>query len=216
MHVLGLDAALGACSAALLDDETVLAVETTAAARGHSALLPPLAAAVLDSLTGRLDLVAVTIGPGGFTGLRAALALAHGIALGRGAEICGVTLGEALGAALPDGFEAALWVAIAQPDQRVFLEREGGGEIFDLAMLPEAAGRVVLAGDAAERVMACLAARGDDARLAAERLPSGRLAGLAAYRRRRAGLPLRPAMPFYAGVPRTRLGPAPRPPPGTP
>ena len=213
MRILGLDAALGACSAALLEDEAVLAAESVVAARGHAALLPPRAAAVLGAAEGRLDLVAVTIGPGGFTGIRAALALAHGIALGRGAEICGVTLREALAEALPAAPGAALWVAIAQPGACVFLERAGASGGFSLATLPETGGPVVLAGDAARTVMERLMARGDEARLATERLPSARLAALAAWRRWQAGLLPRPALPFYAAPPATRLGPASRPPP---
>ena len=49
----------------------------------------------------RLDLIAVTVGPGSFTGIRAGLALAHGIALAAGVPIVGVTVGEALADSLP-------------------------------------------------------------------------------------------------------------------
>ena len=50
---------------------------------------------------GGCDAVAVTVGPGGFTGLRAAIALARGFALGWGVPCLGVTLGEAFAASLP-------------------------------------------------------------------------------------------------------------------
>ena len=49
-----------------------------------------------------LDAVAAVVGPGGFTGIRAALALAEGIGLGAGIPVIGVTTGEALAAAVPD------------------------------------------------------------------------------------------------------------------
>lgn len=86
MRVLAIDTALGACSAAVLDTEqgAVTASESIPMVRGHAEALMPLLARVMDQARlefGALDRIAVTVGPGSFTGLRVGISAARGIAL---------------------------------------------------------------------------------------------------------------------------------------
>ena len=202
MLILALDAALARCSAALWQDGEILAERSAATGRGHAALLPPMAQQVLS---GRIDAVAVTIGPGSFTGLRAAIALAQGLAAGAGVPVLGVTVAEALAEQVGPLVGRALWVAIDSRRGRVFLDRDGVPVPTALEALPPAAGPVAVAGDAAGPVAARLAARGGDVMLADARLPRARdVAAVAA--RQLAGLsPRREAQPLYVDPPEAKL-----------
>jgi len=84
MKLLALDAATEACSAALLVGES-MAERHEVIGRGHADRLLPMADELLRAanLTPRdLDAVAFGRGPGGFTGIRIAAALAQGLAAG--------------------------------------------------------------------------------------------------------------------------------------
>jgi tRNA threonylcarbamoyladenosine biosynthesis protein TsaB len=86
MRVLAIDTALAACSAAVLDTEFggVVASESLPMIRGHAEALMPMLQRVMDKagLTfSDIHRVAVTTGPGSFTGLRVGIAAARGIAL---------------------------------------------------------------------------------------------------------------------------------------
>ena len=85
MRVLAIDTALEACAAAVLDTERGgLANESLPMVRGHAEALMPLVARVMTQANAQfadLDRIAVTIGPGSFTGLRVGIAAARGISL---------------------------------------------------------------------------------------------------------------------------------------
>jgi tRNA threonylcarbamoyladenosine biosynthesis protein TsaB len=86
MRVLAIDTALAACSAAVLDTEYggIVASESLPMTRGHAEALMLLIKRVMDEtglMFSGIDRVAVTIGPGSFTGLRVGIAAARGIAL---------------------------------------------------------------------------------------------------------------------------------------
>jgi tRNA threonylcarbamoyladenosine biosynthesis protein TsaB len=214
MRILALDAALARCSAAVVVDGEVLAGRQQDVARGHAALLPTLAQAVLAEAAvapPQLDLIAVTVGPGSFTGLRAGLALAHGIALAAGVPLVGVSVGEALAEALPHLGQRTLWCAIDSRRHRIFLERGGAVAALALDDLPQPEGPIAVAGDAAIAVAARLAARDVDVMLTDARLPLARHIALVGARRLAGAVPPRTAQPIYVDPPEARLPQAPVP-----
>ena len=106
MLVMGLDTALQRCSVAILRGNEVLADESAAMERGHAEHLAPMAAAALTKAAVAirdLDRVGVVVGPGGFTGVRVALAFARGLGVGTGLAVVGVTSLAALAAGAGSG-----------------------------------------------------------------------------------------------------------------
>jgi tRNA threonylcarbamoyl adenosine modification protein YeaZ len=96
MRVLAIDTALAACSAAVLDTEraAVTAHESLPMQRGHAEALMPLVKRVMERAATSfeaLDRIAVTTGPGSFTGLRVGIAAARGIALAASKPAVGIT-----------------------------------------------------------------------------------------------------------------------------
>jgi tRNA threonylcarbamoyl adenosine modification protein YeaZ len=224
MLILALDAALARCAVCLVRDGEPLRQRIADGARGHAARLAPMADAVLAEAgvaATSLDAIAVTVGPGSFTGLRAALALGHGIALAAGCEIVGVTVGEAMAEAFPAPGARKLWTAIDSRRGRAFLDRgpDGTGAdriaacdlaasdlaASDLAAWARPEGPVAIAGDAAIAVAATLAAADHDVALTDLRLPLPHHIARAAARRLAGALPPRPAQPLYIDPPEARL-----------
>ncbi len=102
MKILAVDTALGACSIALLDNDTVVAHRWTAMARGHAEALAPMVAQGLRQagLTfSDIDKLAVTTGPGTFTGQRVGLAFMRGLRLALDRPLVGITTLDAMAAA---------------------------------------------------------------------------------------------------------------------
>ncbi|MDR3538909.1 MAG: tRNA (adenosine(37)-N6)-threonylcarbamoyltransferase complex dimerization subunit type 1 TsaB [Acetobacteraceae bacterium] len=175
MRVLGLDAALGHCSAAVVDDGMLRGSCTVAIRQGQPAALPAVVQAAFDAASmvpSELDLIAVTIGPGSFTGIRSGLAFAHGLAVGLGIPVVGVTVGQALAVAARPGPQRALWSVVDNRRGQIFLERDGQVATVSLQALPQPAGPVAISGDAAIEVAARLAAQGHDVLLTDRRVPT--------------------------------------------
>jgi len=96
MLILAIDTALDACAAGVLDTDAgkLIGQESEAMKRGHAEALMPLIARVMKAsgiAFAGLDRIAVTTGPGSFTGLRVGLSAARGIALAANKPVAGVT-----------------------------------------------------------------------------------------------------------------------------
>jgi tRNA threonylcarbamoyladenosine biosynthesis protein TsaB len=96
MLILAIDTALDACAACVLDTDAakVIAQESQAMKRGHAEALMPLIARVIRQAGiafAALDRIAVTTGPGSFTGLRVGLSAARGIALAANKPVVGLS-----------------------------------------------------------------------------------------------------------------------------
>jgi len=105
MRVLAIDTALDACAAAVLDTSHggITAHETLAMTRGHAEALMPLIARVMDAAAiafADLDRIAVTTGPGSFTGLRVGISACRAIALATGKPAIGLSTLAGLAAPL--------------------------------------------------------------------------------------------------------------------
>ncbi|MGE0417552.1 MAG: tRNA (adenosine(37)-N6)-threonylcarbamoyltransferase complex dimerization subunit type 1 TsaB [Acetobacteraceae bacterium] len=208
MRILALDSSLTRCTAAVVVDSVLVAGQQADATRGQAAMLPVMVEAVLAQAglaAIDLELVAVTVGPGSFTGIRAGLALAHGIGLGVGCPVVGVTVAEALASSLPHLGRRILWTAIDSRRGRIFLDRGAGPVPCALDALPSAPQPVAVAGDAAIEVSARLAARGANVMLTDARMPLGRHVALVAERRLAGALPPLLAQPLYVDPPAARL-----------
>jgi tRNA threonylcarbamoyladenosine biosynthesis protein TsaB len=90
--LLAVDTALGACSAAVTQGDCVLASRHVAMARGHAEALAPMVEAVMAGLSfDKLGKLAVTTGPGTFTGQRVGLAFMRGLRVALQKPLIGVT-----------------------------------------------------------------------------------------------------------------------------
>jgi len=161
--VLGLDTATWTAAVGVVRDQVVLAEDVEPASRSHVASLPALVERVLARAglaIGDVEGLAISIGPGSFTGLRIGLGLAKGLAFAGGVPLAAVSTLEALAAvsgaapgetvcAALDARKREVYGALFRVDDDGSLRRLGP----DVALAPEAlAARLppgaVLVGDA--------------------------------------------------------------------
>ena len=105
MRILAIDTALNACSVAVLEagESAPLAFASVAMEKGHAEALMPILKKLMDGLDGgfpSLARVAVTIGPGSFTGIRVGLSAARAIGLALKVPVIGVSTLSAYAAPL--------------------------------------------------------------------------------------------------------------------
>ncbi len=97
--VLGIDTATRTASVGLLDGDTLVAERSLPGSRSLATVVLPMVQEVLDA-AGRslaeVELIAVSLGPGSFTGLRIGLSVVKGFALTTGCDVVGVPTLHAL------------------------------------------------------------------------------------------------------------------------
>ncbi len=102
MRILALDSATSACSVAVFCDDEVIAHGYEEMSRGQAETLIPMVADAMSAaglVFDALDAIAVTMGPGAFTGVRIGLSTAQSLALAADKPLVGVTTLEAVFAA---------------------------------------------------------------------------------------------------------------------
>jgi tRNA threonylcarbamoyladenosine biosynthesis protein TsaB len=132
--ILAFDTSSAACTAALFDETgACFAKADELIGRGHAERLVPMIAELMAGR--RADKILVGVGPGSFTGIRVAIAAAHGLAIGWGAEFEGIS-SLALLAAGADGEVAA---AVAGGHGELFVQQFNAGQpTSDVLNLPPA------------------------------------------------------------------------------
>jgi tRNA threonylcarbamoyladenosine biosynthesis protein TsaB len=186
MTVLAFDCAVSGMDVAVVRDGVRLAGRTEEGRDQAAGLLPAIAAVLAEAGIDRraLSLLAVTIGPGSFTGVRVGLAAARGLAVGLGVPLAGIsTTAVLLAQAKADGRRA-----LAAVDSRLgdwFCAMSEGDSAPFVASVATLATRLdgrpcLVIGSGADRLASELAGAGIDA-IAREAVPdAAELARLAA------------------------------------
>lgn len=155
--ILAFDTSSAACTAALFDDGHCIARADEAIGRGHAERLVPM----LDELLAgrRPDRILVGVGPGSFTGIRVAIAAAHGLAIGWDCQVAGLSSLALLAA----GVQRAVAVAVAGGHGELFVQQ------FDVRLQPLSELRNAPPADAAALISAPLVIGSGAAALVAAR-----------------------------------------------
>lgn len=197
-RALAIDTCFARCAVALAEQREaidVVACEAQGMTRGHAAMLTPMIEKALRAAAwspSDIDLLAVTIGPGSFTGVRIGVAMARGLAMTLGIPVAGIATTDALRLGTTDADRADADAVI------VVAIESGRGDYF--MALPDASPfaataqalatrladrRAILVGDGAQRLARELRALGvraepgaspssiDPARLARHALAAG-------------------------------------------
>jgi len=208
LKLLAVETALGACSVAILDDKKILAHRFEEMARGHAEALAPMVDKTMRKAGvafAALDRLAVTTGPGTFTGQRVGLAFMRGLRVAIKKPLIGITTLEAMAAAT----EAKRVASIhdAKRDEAYLLQWENGETVLAPAVMPfaeavartRAFGPCALAGTGAP---AAAAALGNGFTLTNIRQPDALWVGRLAMAR---VAPEGPPAPLYLRAPDAKL-----------
>ena len=171
MKILAIDTALSNCSTAIWDDGEVLATNSFELSKGHVEVLLPMIKNLVAKTGTKftdLDMIAVTIGPGSFTGMRTGLSAAHGLGLALNIPVHGVTTLEAVAFSVfsqcnKGAINMPLFVVLETKRADLYFQQFTAGGLPQsepIAVLPEAVIRLLpnspiwVAGDACNRFLA--------------------------------------------------------------
>ena len=211
MKILALDTCLSACSVAVWENGRTLAAASEVMSRGHQERLAPMTQQIMAQAGcafGDLDRIAVTVGPGSFTGLRVGLAFAKGLALALDIPCVGIGALEALAAS--EGSAGFVAAAVDAKRGQVWLQAfiDGSPAMAPDALAPEVAaarlaelwtgGPATLVGSACDQLAGVISSARISARLAPDPAAIARIAV-------RMRPPYPPPRPLYLRAPDARL-----------
>lgn len=221
MKILAIDTATTSCSVAVRAKGLTVAYDFEPMVRGQSEALIPMVLSVVSKTELNLedlDLIAVTRGPGAFTGLRIGLAAARGLALASAIPCCGITTTETIAEAARQTEKAPLSHLVALDSKRSDLYIQafdpdgkslGGAKAVAVETLSDyigglaLSGPVCVVGDAAERALAYLP--DSYLRSAAPDFPDARYVAALADQMVASGGPLPEPSPLYLRPPDAAL-----------
>lgn len=139
--LLAVDTAVGACSAALLEGDRIRAHIFEPMERGHAERLAPMVDEAMKAASAdfkNLERLAVTTGPGTFTGQRVGLAFMRGLRLALQIPLIGVTTLEAMAAAAmaETGQTRASAIHDARREEAYLLLKDGDAVVQPPVVLP--------------------------------------------------------------------------------
>ena len=116
MRVLVIDTSLGACTACVVEDGSLLGVRSELMSKGHQEKLAGMVRdAVADAARDgggsfeKIDRIGVTVGPGSFTGLRVGLSFAQGLGTSLDRPVIGLSSLDGLAISIrPNGLVASV------------------------------------------------------------------------------------------------------------
>ena len=113
MRILGIETATNVCSVCVMENSQLIAEYTTNITKTHSQRLMPMIEHVLANIElspKDIEAIAVSVGPGSFTGVRIGISAAKGMAMALGAQIAGVSTLDGIAYNLTDLYAGQICV----------------------------------------------------------------------------------------------------------
>ena len=227
MKIIALDTVAGASSVAVFSDGKKVCSYRKVLDRGHAEVLIPMMKEAISSASFKfldLDLIAVTVGPGSFTGIRVGLATARSLSVAAKVPVIGVTSFEAVAASITEKEWAGVPVLIALETRRDDFYLQMFNEARARLGEPKAVGSpdivsyvshrlglqtdILVVGDGAERAVSGIGERSErfKCRLASSLVgPDAVQVAEIAQENHLSGYACLPAEPFYLRAPHVKM-----------